>query len=279
MKPRRNAEYLQDLAGRVQHFRDEFQAFLACCEINEAVPYSLQARYPAVRRMGSQADEAFNRVNVAAGHLMDVSDLTGVRVHIDGRGEVDPFAEWQAIINRPLSYLSPDTIRGACDQALGRIEALLEKAQAEEPPSVGVEQMHPAVWGLASRLWRDGHYRQAVSAAADGVVQLLKSRTGRNDIPDTSQWQQAFSSDPPQPGQPRLRWPGDQNDQTVKSMNNGLRQFGPGAQMTIRNPATHVAAEMSEQEAAERLAVLSLLARWVDECNLFEAPDPPADTS
>jgi hypothetical protein len=66
--------------------------------------------------------------------------------------------------------------------------------------------MHPAVWGQASRLWRDGHYRQAVSAAAEGVIGLVKSRTGRNDAADKALWEQTFSSDPPLPGRPRLRW-------------------------------------------------------------------------
>ena len=141
------------------------------------------------------------------------------------------------------------------------------------PPTVDVAEMHPAVWGQAARLWRDGHYRQAVSAAADGVIGLVKSRTGRNDVPDTSQWQQAFSKDDPEPGKPRLRWPGNQTDQTVKSMNDGLRQFAPGAQMTIRNPAAHGPGELTQQEAVERLSVLSLLARWVDQCDTIEAPD------
>ena len=136
----------------------------------------------------------------------------------------------------------------------------------------------PSAWHRCIRRCGDGHYRQAVSAGADGAIQLVKSRTGRNDISDTSQWQQAFSNNPPQPGQPRLRWPGDPANQTVKSMNEGLRQFAPGTQMTIRNPATHQPGEMSEQEASERLAVLSLLARWVDECDLVEAPTrPPAE--
>jgi uncharacterized protein (TIGR02391 family) len=139
--------------------------------------------------------------------------------------------------------------------------------------------MHPTVWGQSARLWRDGHYRQAVSAAADGVVQLVKSRTGRHDIEDTSQWQQAFSEKDPEPGKPRLRWPGDQADKTVTSMNSGLRQFAPGAQMTIRNPATHGPGELTQQEAVERLSVLSLLARWVDQCDLVEAPDTSAGAS
>jgi hypothetical protein len=36
---------------------------------------------------------------------------------------------------------------------------------------------------------------------------------------------------------------------------------------------------MTQQEAVERLSVLSLLARWVDECDLIEAPDPAATTT
>ena len=110
------------------------------------------------------------------------------------------------------------------------------------------------------------------------MAQLVKSRTGRRDIEDTSQWQQAFSDKDPEPGRPRLRWPGDQTDKTVVSMNSRLRQFAPDAQMTIRNPATHGPGEMTKQEAAERLSVLSLLARWVDQCYLIEAPEPSAST-
>ena len=277
MEAEKNPDYLRQLSERVREFRTEFEFFLRCCEINNAQPFTLGARLAAVNITvdESQAREITERVNVAAGNLMNVGKVTGVRVHVQDRGDIDPFAEWQTI-TKPMSVLRPEDILGACDQALGRIEGLLARAEADAPPTVGVAQMHPAVWGQAARLWRDGHYRQAVAAGADGAIQLVKSRTGRNDIPDTSQWQQAFSSDPPQPGRPRLRWPGDQTDQTVKSMNEGLRQFAPGTQMTIRNPATHQPGEMSEQEASERLAVLSLLARWVDECDLVEAADPAA---
>ena len=47
----------------------------------------------------------------------------------------------------------------------------------------------------------------------------------------------------------------------------------------IRNTAAHGLGELTQQEAVERLSVLSLLARWVDECNLIEAGDPAADGS
>jgi hypothetical protein len=46
--------------------------------------------------------------------------------------------------------------------------------------------------------------------------------------------------------------------------------------MTIRNSAAHDTDEMPEQQALERLAALSLLARWVDECELVEHNSQPS---
>lgn len=68
----------------------------------------------------------------------------------------------------------------------------------------------------------------------------------------------------------------------------GLRQLAPGIQMTIRNSAAHGLGELDEQLALERLATLSLLARWVEDCEVVRAPpeqsadqksDQPADRS
>lgn len=106
---------------------------------------------------------------------------------------------------------------------------------------------------------------------------MVKNRTGRNDVAETALWQEAFSDKDPQLGRPRLRWPGDPADRGVNSMNAGLRQFAPGVQMTIRNTAAHGMDELGEQVALEQLAVLSLLARWLDDCELAEAPAPEAD--
>jgi uncharacterized protein (TIGR02391 family) len=120
-------------------------------------------------------------------------------------------------------------------------------------------------------LWRDGHYRSAVAASAEALIGQVKSLTGRNDIAETSLWQEAFSEKPPEMGKPRLRWPGSPTDRNVKSMADGLRQFAPGVQMTIRNGVAHGTEELGEQLALEMLATLSLLARWLDECSLVEA--------
>lgn len=54
-------------------------------------------------------------------------------------------------------------------------------------------------------------------------------------------------------------------------MNAGLRQLASGMQMTIRNGAADSVGEMGREEALERLAALSLLARWVDACEIHKA--------
>jgi uncharacterized protein (TIGR02391 family) len=276
----RNPTYLRDVAGFVAEFRAAFVEFLELHTPTHTGPG--RGIWPPVSpRDGvdeAELEARRARASTAAGRARRAPALTGVRFGVQGvRGDVDPIAAWNTV-TQPKPLLEPANIIDACDQMIGSLESLAAQAEAEAPPTVDVAQMHPAVWGQAARLWRDGHYRQAVQAAADGVAQLVKGRTGRRDIEDTSQWQQAFSDKDPEPGKPRLRWPGDQTDKTVVSMNNGLRQFAPGAQMTIRNPATHGPGEMTKQEAAERLSVLSLLARWVDQCDLIEAPEPSGST-
>lgn len=278
----RNPTYLRDLAGHVAAFRDDFQSFLELHTPTYRGPGVgvLPAVMPLTDSDPAEVEALRARVSEAAGRARRAPALTGCVigvVNLNGqRNVVDPIAAWLTV-TQPKPMLEPANIIDACNQMIGSLAELADRAEAELPPTVDVTEMHPAVWGQAARLWRDGHYRQAVSAAADGVVGLVKSRTGRRDIEDTSQWQQAFSKDDPEPGKPRLRWPGNQTDKTVISMNSGLRQFAPGAQLTIRNPATHGPGELTEQEAVERLSVLSLLARWVDQCDLIEAPASSAD--
>lgn len=129
--------------------------------------------------------------------------------------------------------------------------------------------MHPLIVGAVSSLWKSGQHRLAVETAAATLVTAVRTRTGRVDIQDAALWDQVFSFDPPIEGKPRLRWPGDVSDLTVRSMNNGLRSFGTGLQGAVRNVAAHRLAELTEQEGLERLAAISLLARWVDECELI----------
>jgi hypothetical protein len=153
----------------------------------------------------------------------------------------------------------------------------LERAEEREAnmqtsaPKLSADALHPWVWDAARSLWDTGHYRQAVSQAATIINNHVQQIVRRRDVSDSELLTSVFSEQPPKGGQPRLRWPGDPNDKTVKSMNAGLARFAPGAFMTIRNVATHETDELSQQTALEQLAVLSQLARWVEQCDIEEA--------
>ena len=49
--------------------------------------------------------------------------------------------------------------------------------------------------------------------------------------------------------------------------------LGMGCAQGIRNPQAHPTDALTEQEALEQLAALSVLARWVDACKPAHASD------
>jgi len=213
-----------------------------------------------------------SEVSRAAGRANDATSLTNTYIGVRGMGAIDPIAAWHTM-TQPKPVLEPANVLAACDLAIGRLDAMVRKAPAEAPPAIGAAAMHPIIWGAAKWLWRDRHFRAAVAAAADALISQVKIITGRNDVSETSLWQETFSRNEATPDKPRLRWPGESNRRDVTTMNDGLRQFAPGVQMTIRNPAAHATGELGEQEALERLATRSLLARWVEECQLLDGTE------
>ena len=100
---------------------------------------------------------------------------------------------------------------------------------------------------------------------------MLQAKLHRRDVSEVNLVQEAFSQSDPAPKRPRLRFPMIQDEGTRESMTQGTLSFGVGCFQAIRNPVGHLPNEeheLSEQEALERLAALSLLARWIDQANL-----------
>lgn len=274
MKAESNPEYLKAVQDAVVDFRARFVQFLALHEDGWggfgrgfAPAVTVRADVDADHLAGVRA-----AVGLAAGRALKAASITGAHMVIETMPRpVDPIAVWFSV-TQPKPVLEPVEILASCDAMIGRLDALILEATASAPPEIGPNSMHPVVWGAAQRLWEDGHLRQAVTAAAEALVGQLKAITGRREVADTALWQECFADKEPVVGKPRLRWPGEQTDRDVKNMNDGLRNFAPGVQMTIRNSATHDQSEMPAQEALERLATLSLLARWAfDECEVRRA--------
>lgn len=177
---------------------------------------------------------------------------------------------------RPLSqhnFVELQTGLDLARRALGHLATAAETAQyitGSSAPTMAADSLHPLIWDSAARLWSDEHHGAAVQRAATFLNAHVQDLTGRRDLSDSALMAQVFSLNPAEVGKPRLRWPGDDVDLTVKAMRSGMLQFSQGCFMAIRNPATHGTNEVTAQEALEQLAVLSTLARWVDHCELIE---------
>jgi hypothetical protein len=124
--------------------------------------------------------------------------------------------------------------------------------------------MHPMVWQAAAPLWDTGEYKMAAQAAATSLSAHVKARVGSH-LNDRALMQPVFSPELPQPGQTRLHFPGDREDDSWKSRQHGLHLMAQGAFAGIRNIAAHDDTPWTEHEALEHLAVLSVVARWADQ--------------
>lgn len=159
-----------------------------------------------------------------------------------------------------------------------RVEVLfaqeIEQNLQPTAPQVSADRLHPWVWDGASSLWASGHYADAVSTAAKLVNAQLQNKIGRRDISDADLCTQCFRLESPQPSAPRLRFLGDRSSETWRSRQLGAQALSLGAFTAIRNPLAHEGVvELGEHEALEFLAVFSVLARWIDECEVDTAEE------
>jgi hypothetical protein len=142
-------------------------------------------------------------------------------------------------------------------------------------PQMAADQLHEWVWGAVSTLWASRHYRQAVQHACAALNAHLQNKLNRRDVSDTALVREAWSPKDAAPGRPRLRFPDAvPGTDEWRSRHLGAQQFGEGCYLGIRNIATHAAPEVEwpQQLALEKLAALSVLARWINEAEVVEAP-------
>lgn len=140
----------------------------------------------------------------------------------------------------------------------------IRESLGDNAPELSTAELHSWVWSGAKSLWQSGHYREAVEGAIKKLNADTQNKVGRRDVSETDLFKQAFSLDDPKAGKARLRRKGDGSD-TYRSVQRGAMNLAEGVFAGIRNPLSHEAdQELSEQEALEYLASLSVLARWVD---------------
>ncbi|GAB3334584.1 TIGR02391 family protein [Micromonospora halotolerans] len=238
----------------------ELSAYIELADKYESKAFTARGDYVGDRALKPLADELREREPIIQRIL----------------NAVQPGLGKQQLIRRGAYGLYTSKGRDAAKYALGYLKRRAEvEANLRSPaPRMSADRLHPWVWQAARTLWETKHYREAVQAASTSLNAHLQELTGRRDVFDSDLITQCFSASDPEPGKPRLRWPGEPTDAEYKAMQSGLRALGQGAFMTIRNRATHDLEELGEHEALERLATLSLLCRWIERCSLVSAPVP-----
>ena len=146
--------------------------------------------------------------------------------------------------------------------------AIRDEIFSPEGPTLVAARLQRWVWNAAVSLWETGHYKEAVNAAASAVEQQTQLKLGRRDLGGTKLYTEAFNTNP---GERRLRFGAiDETTEDGKtaldwtSAHQGAMHYGQGCTLGIRNMNAHGTQDLSEQEALEFLAALSVLARWVD---------------
>lgn len=275
-------DYLMRLITAVETFQGAFENWMITQVESDHV--SSRELFPTVWTKEGQ-DEASVRtlelaVAEAAGLAANAVEVTGAEIVVQGIGAVDPISNWSMMRN-PKAFISPYDVRAAAATVKGRLSSLLADAEAREDsdlPAFSPALMHEVIWMGAAVHWTSHQYRVAVREGAEGLTVHWKERLGRNDVEDTMFWQQTLSPGEPKPGRPKLAWPGEPDDKTVRSMRGGLEpltrslnSLATGLNLTVRNVTTHTRDELSEQEAMERLAAYSYLARLLDQCEVCTA--------
>lgn len=146
-----------------------------------------------------------------------------------------------------------------------------------ESPALPLRLLDPVISEVALPLWKAHKFRQAVNDGATSLASFAQKRLGRYDVYDTNLMNEAFSSDPPKPGKPRLRCPGDHRLVAVRDQQNGARQIAAGAFLAIRNPAHHMTGDWNPVTAFRHLAILGQVAHYFRSWEIVEYVPPPPD--
>lgn len=272
-------EYLTRLVGAVEAFEDAFGKWME----TQVELSNVDARgiFPTVHTKDGQDPATVRALELqvaeAAGLAAIAVEVTGAKIGVQGIGLIDPISNW-SMMGNPKAFISPHDVRITAATVKGRLAALLADAESEqksELPAFSPARMHEVVWSGAAAQWTSHQYRVAVREAAEGLTVHWKKKLSRNDVDDTVFWQQTLSPGEPEPGRPKLAWPGEKDDKTTKSMRGGLEplakalnNLATGLNLTVRNVTTHIRDELTEQEAMERLAAYSFLAGLLDQCEI-----------
>ena len=275
-------EYLAALRAGVERFDAAFGSWMETQEETDRMfmPGIVERVFTRNDADPAEVERLELAVGEAAGLAAKAVQVTGAYMVVQGfRQPLDPISNWRNM-TMPKAWLTPGEVRSTCAAIKGRLESLeidAKHGQDRGRPDFGPTELHEVIWTAAAPFWTNHQYRVAVREAAEALNIRWKERLGRKDVDDTVFWGQTLAAEPPQPGIPRLRWPGEDADKTVRSMREGLGSLAKGLNLAVRNVTTHTRGELTEQEALEQLGSYSHLARLLDQCETMRHAEEHAE--
>lgn len=185
----------------------------------------------------------------------------------EGTGLVDD-REYQRRFMRGL----PKTV-SMLESLIKRLEEKREDLGADTTTRVRASfeglDLHPRIGSVCADLYRDGHYRNAVSDAAVALVNYVKEKSRRHDLDGQGLMTTVFSKSKPILAFNALR------DQTEEDEQQGMMYLFMGAVLAFRNPRTHALFDDSPEMALEYIAFISMLAKRVDQAKRTTSATTP----
>jgi uncharacterized protein (TIGR02391 family) len=199
--------------------------------------------------------------------LVDIFGNDTVEYRRFAVGSLDT-ASWNMLRETPIYEVREGYKRGI-EQDISNLQTIVELFEEKisdlgETPAgralkaLGELEIHSEIERAVAKLFRDGHYANAVEDACKVLDGLVKIRSGKHDLSGTELMQNVFS-----PKNPVLKL-SDLQTQTEQSEQQGMMFLYAGAMLALRNPRAHEIIEDDPEKALENIAFLSLLAKSLD---------------
>ncbi len=140
------------------------------------------------------------------------------------------------------------------------IESKEEMTDYQSTIAGPLSMLHPLIAPVASDLYKNGHYRQAILDTYILLVNTVKTKSGRHDLDGTGLMQTVFS-----PKKPVIKISDDPDEQM------GFMWMFSGSVMGIRNPKAHRLIQQHDpQRTLEWLSFASVLLKVLDNAEVIK---------
>lgn len=223
--------------------------------------------------VNSVNDRSDSRINALE------AQLDSLLVSIFGHGTVE-YERYKWTVTKldtasvNMFYGTPlDEVRDGLRQGIANSKAQLEAIKAgflEELSDAGRTttgktlkayeglELHPAIERAAGKLFRDGHYANAVEDSVKALNALVRMNSGIDDKDGTALMEHVFS-----PKNPVLKF-NSLSDSSEIDEQRGFMMMFSGAVAGLRNPRAHKIIKDDPEMALEFIAFISLLAKLAD---------------